>query len=246
MRLPAAAARRGTKVLGCENPRRVNPSRLLRELACVLALMPALGSAPAVAQPKAPAAPAPALYSSRAECEAAGRLSREQCGFAFTNARAEFEEKAPRYRARRDCVRVHSLCSAQIVGASGFNAAAQGAAIYVPSFRGVSIIAAKAGEDAPRVLPRIAAGASRFASRSTARIEDRMDGRVAVVPDSLARRGAGRGGADPQSSGPYVRRGDRDDTLKMKLEVKNPNDPNATGLFVDKDGVEWYRPARRR
>ena len=192
------------------------------------------------------AQPAP-VFVSRAACEQADQLSSEQCGFAFLNARAEFEEKAPRFRARHDCVRVHKTCSAQIVGQSGFNAAAQGAAIYIPSFQGVTLVTAKWGEAGMSVLPRIAAGSSRFKSRPIDRLDDKVDGRVAVVPDSQPRRGGWRGlGNDPQSSGPYVRRGDRDDTIKMKLEVKNPNDPNATGLFVDKDGVEWYRPTRRR
>lgn len=200
---------------------------------------------PSWAQADAPANPQPPGYASRAACEQADRLGSEQCGMAFSNARAEFEEKAPRFRARQDCIRAHKACSAQIVGSSGFNAAAQGAAIYVPSFQGITLVSAKGSSTGMSVLPRIAAGTTRFKPRAIDRLDDRVDGRVAVVPDSQARRGGGRGN-DPQSSGPYVRRGDRDDTIKTKLEVRNPNDPNATGLFIDKDGVEWYRPARRR
>ncbi len=192
---------------------------------------------------------APVSYASRAACEQAARLTTEQCGFAFLNARAEFEEKAPRFRGRGDCERAHRTCAAQIVGFSGFNDAAKGASIYVPRFQGVTLSESKGDGGAPKVLPQTSAAKSPFKPRRIDALDDKVDGRVAVVPDSRAGRGAGgagRGGHDPQSSGPYVRRGDRDDTIKLKLEVRNPNDPTATGLFVDKDGVEWYRPARRR
>jgi Protein of unknown function (DUF1190) len=186
-------------------------------------------------------------YPSRAACEQADRLTSEQCGFAFANARAEFEEKAPRYRGRQDCVKAHKACSAQLAGIGGgsgsFGGAGREAAIYVPRFEGVAI-AEKDGRPSG-VLPK-AGAASRFKPRPIDRADDRVDGRIAVVPDSSARRGRGHYGNDPQSSGPYVRRGDRDDTIKMDLPVRDPKDPNATGLFVDKDGVEWYRPARRR
>lgn len=181
-------------------------------------------------------------YDSRAACEQQGRLSSEQCGHAFGNGRAEFEEKAPRYRARHDCQRQHRQCSAQLVGGSGFSGLASSAAIFVPSFRGVTITLHGGKAE---VLPKLAAGSSRFRPRGIDAADTRIDGRVAVVPDSRSGRSR-RFGSDPQSSGPYVRRGDRDDTVRMKLEVKDPNDPTATGLFVDKNGVEWYRPARRR
>jgi hypothetical protein len=180
-------------------------------------------------------------YPSRAACEQAGRLSSEQCGFAFANARAEFEEKAPRYRGRADCVRAHKACSAQLVGIGGISTAGREAAIYVPRFEGVSITE-RSGQPAG-VLPRAGAAASRFKVRALDRADDRVDGRIAVVPDSSARRGRGN---DPQWSAPYVKRGDRDDTIRQDLPVRDPRDPNATGLFIDKDGVEWYRPARRR
>jgi hypothetical protein len=183
-------------------------------------------------------------YPSRAACEQADRLTSAQCGFAFANARAEFEEKAPRYRSRQDCQRSHKTCSAQLVGTGGLANAGRDAAIYVPRFEGVSIIE-KDGRLAG-ALPRTGGNASRFKPRAIDQPDEKVDGRIAVVPDSSARRGGGRYGNDPQSSGPYVRRGDRDDTIKMNLPVRDPRDPTATGLFVDRDGVEWYRPARRR
>jgi uncharacterized protein YgiB involved in biofilm formation len=206
-------------------------------------------SGAANAQSQVPAQATAITYASRAACEQADRLTTEQCGFAFLNARAEFEEKAPRFRGRGDCERAHKTCVAQIVGLSGFNDAAKGASIYVPRFQGVTLSAGKGDAGVLRVLPQTGAAKSPFRPRRIDALEDKVDGRVAVVPDSSVGRGARgtrSGGNDPQSSGPYVRRGDRDDTIRQKLEVRNPNDPSATGLFVDKDGVEWYRPARRR
>jgi hypothetical protein len=202
--------------------------RLLPVVALVLSALPACAQS--------------LTYASRAACEQGDRLTSEQCGFAFANARAEFEEKAPRFRGRQDCLRAHRTCSAQIVGSGGLASAGREAAIYVPRFEGVSVIE-KDGRMAG-VLPRVGGGSSRFKARAIDRADEKVDGRVAVVPDS-ARRG-GRYGNDPQSSGPYVRRGDRDDTIRMNLPVRDPRDPGATGLFVDRDGVEWYRPARRR
>ncbi|MGL4729642.1 MAG: DUF1190 domain-containing protein [Bosea sp. (in: a-proteobacteria)] len=193
----------------------------------------------------APASAQGIAYANRAACEQADKLTSEQCGFAFANARAEFEEKAPRYRGRADCVRAHKACSAQLAGIGGMAGAGREAAIYVPRFEGVSIT--ERNGQPSGVMPKAGAAASRFKARPLDRADDKVDGRIAVVPDSSARRSSGRRyGNDPQSSGPYVRRGERDDTIKMDLPVRDPRDPNATGLFVDKEGVEWYRPARRR
>ena len=42
-------------------------------------------------------------YVRRDECIEAGKLSAEQCEHAYRNARAEFEQKAPRYASRAAC-----------------------------------------------------------------------------------------------------------------------------------------------
>ncbi len=177
-------------------------------------------------------------YPSRAACEQADRLTSEQCGFAFANARAEFEEKAPRYRGRQDCVRAHKACSAQLVAVGGMGGAGREAAIYVPRFEGVSITERNGQPAACCRGPARRQAASRRA-RSTGRMTRSM---AASLSFRIQPRGAGGGrGNDPQWSPPYVKRGDRDDTIKMDLPVRDPRDPNATGLFIDKDGVEWYR-----
>lgn len=204
----------------------------------------ASGLWPAQAQTP-PVAGAEVTYPGVAECAAGGKLTGEQCGIAFRNARAEYDEKSPRYRAKRDCERVHKSCVVQLAGFAGFSGLSRTAQVYAPGFRGIRLTNAKDGT--LRVTPTLDAGASktRFSSREALSADDKVDGRVAVVPDSAARR-AGGGGGGGGEGGPYVRRGERDDTIKMPLKVLDPNKSGESGLFVDKDGVEWYRPARRR
>lgn len=169
-----------------------------------------------------------------AECATSGKLSGQQCGVAFRNARAEYEEKAPRYRSGADCRRRHAACVAQLAGSAdgkGLNRAAQ---VYVPAFRGMRIAPGKQGAIVQPLVEKD--GGARFEARAAFVPDERVEGRVAVVPDSSARR----------ASGPYLRRGDRDDTIRMNLRRVNPNETGEAGLFIDSDGVEWYRPARRR
>lgn len=176
----------------------------------------------------------PMTFRGLAECATSGKLAGPQCGVAFRNARAEYEEKAPRYRSGADCRRRHGACVAQLAGSAdgkGLNRAAQ---VYVPAFRGMRIAP---GKDGAIVLPMVEKqGGAKFEPRAAFAPDERVEGRVAVIPDSSARR----------SAGPYVRRGDRDDTIRMNLRRVNPNETGEAGLFVDSDGVEWYRPARRR
>lgn len=176
----------------------------------------------------------PVTFRGLAECATSGRIAGPQCGIAFRNARAEYEEKAPRYRSGADCRRRHGACVAQLAGSAdgkGLNRTAQ---VYVPAFRGMRIAP---GRDGATVLPLVEKlSGARFEARSAFAPDERVEGRVAVVPDSSARR----------ASGPYVRRGERDDTIRMDLRRVNPNETGEAGLFIDSDGVEWYRPARRR
>jgi hypothetical protein len=200
------------------------------------------GTLPVSAQTAA--AGAALSYRGIAECAEAGRLTAVQCSVAFRNARAEYDEKSPRYRARGDCERVHKTCVVQLAGFAGFSDVSRAAQVYAPGFRGVQLVTAKDGSLS--VTPRLEAGDGkiRFKARSALNDDDKVDGRVAVVPDSAARRSGG--GSAAITGAPYVRRGDRDDTIKTPLKVLDPNKSGESGLFVDKDGVEWYRPARRR
>ncbi len=179
--------------------------------------------------------PAEAMtFRGLAECATSGELPGQQCGVAFRNARAEYEEKAPRYRSGPDCRSRHGACVAQLAGSmsgQGMNRAAQ---VYVPAFRGMRIAPGRQGAVVVPVVERL--GGAKFEPRAAFVADERVEGRVAVIPDSSARRAAG----------PYVRRGDRDDTIRMNLRRVNPNETGEAGLFVDSDGVEWYRPARRR
>lgn len=176
----------------------------------------------------------PMTFRGLAECATSGRIPGQQCGVAFRNARAEYEEKAPRYRSGPDCRRRHGACVAQLAGSAGGQGLNRAAQVYVPTFRGMRIAS---GKDGAVVLPLVEKqGGARFEPRAAFAPDERVEGRVAVIPDSSARRAAG----------PYVRRGDRDDTIRMNLRRVNPNETGEAGLFVDSDGVEWYRPARRR
>lgn len=183
-----------------------------------------------------------AVYQRRDECIAGGLLSPEQCEFAYRNARAEFEQKAPRYASRTLCERSHKRCGAQIVSAGGWESFGRGGASYVPRFVGVRLT----GEGAARRAVPVVEGSGRvaFAGRPVTELQDKVAGRQGVVGLASAR-GGGRG-HDPQQSGPYQKRGDRDDTVRVPMEQKRIGSDVAPGLYVDPDGVEWYKPAHRR
>lgn len=205
----------------------------------VAALAPALSLA---APADLAAQGAGAVYERRDECIAAGLLSAEQCEFAYRNARAEFEQKAPRYASRGLCERAHKRCGAQVSTTGGWDALARGggAASYVPRFIGIRV----SGEGAASKALPIIEGSARvaFSPRQVAALDDKVAGRRGVIG---AARGGGRG-QDPQASGPYVRRGDRDDTVPVPMQQKRIGADVAPGLYVDPDGVEWYKPSRRR
>jgi hypothetical protein len=181
-----------------------------------------------------------AIYADRQECLQGGVLTAEQCGQAFLNARAEFEEKAPRYRQRAGCERAHGTCAAQISTSENPAARGLGAVTYVPAFRGVALKRDKQG--ALVILPEIAGGEARasFVPRSATQASTQVARPRPVIGDAPApSRGGSGGGARPAS-------GDRDDTIRMPLPKLNPADSNKPGLYVDEDGVEWYRPPPRR
>jgi hypothetical protein len=182
-----------------------------------------------------------AVYERRDECVEAGLLTAAQCEFAYRNARAEYEQKAPRYASRALCERNHKRCGAQIIATGGWDSLGKGgSATYVPRFTGIRITGEGAGR---RALPAVdGAGRIAFAGRPVSELQDKVAGRQAVIGLATAR---GRG-QDPQSSGPYIRRGDRDDTVRVPMEQKRIGADAAPGLYVDPDGVEWYKPARRR
>ena len=178
-------------------------------------------------------------YVRRDECIEAGKLSAEQCENAYRNARAEFEQKAPRYASRSACERAHKRCGAQISTTGGWDALARGRGgqSYVPRFVGIRVT----GEGASgKTLPIIEGSAKvTFAARQVAALDDKVAARRAVM-------GSGGGQHSQQASGPYIRRGDRDDTVRVPMQEKKIGSDVAPGLYVDPDGVEWYKPAHRR
>lgn len=186
------------------------------------------------------AQPPGALYVRRDECIEAGRLSAEQCEFAYRNAHAEFLQKAPRYASRAACERSHGRCGAQMIASGGWESFGKGGATYVPRFVGVRVT----GEGASaRALPVVEGRAAvAFAGRPVSELQDKVTGQRGVIGlVSNVGRGAHRHAG--QSSGAATRSGDRDDTVRvpMKEEPIGANVP--PGLYVNPDGVEWYKPA---
>ncbi len=181
-----------------------------------------------------------AVYERRDECIAGGILTAEQCEFAYRNARAEFEQKAPRYASRALCERSHKRCGAQMIATGGWESFGKGGATYVPRFTGVRVT----GEGAARrAFPVIEGGGHvAFAGRSVSELQDKVAGRQGTIGLAASR---GHGGNAPQSGAPYVKRGDRDDTVRVPMQEKPIGSNVAPGLYVDPDGVEWYKPARR-
>ena len=176
-------------------------------------------------------------YVRRDECIEAGKLSAEQCEHAYRNARAEFEQKAPRYASRSACERVHKRCGAQVSTTGGWDALARGGGgqSYVPRVVGIRVT----GEGAQgKAFPIIeGTGKVAFSARQVAALDDKVAARRVVM---------GGGGQHQQASGPYIRRGDRDDTVRVPMQEKKIGSDVAPGLYVDPDGVEWYKPAHRR
>jgi len=183
-----------------------------------------------------------ALYVRRDECIEAGKLTAEQCEFAYRNARAEFEQAAPRYGSRVACERNHKRCGAQMISAGGWESFGKGGASYVPRFIGVRVT----GEGAARRALPVVEGTAKvaFAGRSVTELQDRVAGRRGIIGQASS---AGRGaqGQAGQGSAPYIKRGDRDDTVRVPMEEKSIGSDVKPGLYVDPDGVEWYKPARR-
>jgi len=187
------------------------------------------------------------VYERRDECVEAGLLTREQCEFAYRNARAEFEQRAPRYASRALFERSHKRCGAQAVSTGGWDSFGRGGATYTPRFTGIRITGTGAARKALPVVE--GAGRIAFAARPISELQDRVAGRAAVV-GLAGTRGGGRESLNHQTgaagAAPYVKRGDRDDTVRVPMQQKSIGADVAPGLYVDPDGVEWYKPARRQ
>ncbi len=182
-----------------------------------------------------------ALYMRRDECIEAGKLTAEQCEFAYRNARAEFEQAAPRYGSRAACERNHKRCGAQMVSAGGWESFGKGGASYVPRFIGVRVT----GEGAARRALPVVEGTAKvaFAGRLVTELQDKVAGRRGIIGQASSV-GRGAHGHSGQGAAPYVKRGDRDDTVRVPMEEKTIGSDVKPGLYVDPDGVEWYKPAR--
>jgi hypothetical protein len=82
-----------------------------------------------------------------------------------------------------------------------------------------------------------------FAGRQVGALDDKVSGRRGTVGLVAVR---GNHGQELQhNTGPYMKRGDRDDTVRVPMETKRIGSDVPPGLYVDPDGVEWYKPTRR-
>lgn len=184
-----------------------------------------------------------AVYVRRDECVASGKLTAAQCEFAYRNARAEFLQKAPRYASRAACEARHKACAAQIVSAGGWESFGKGGASYVPRFVGVRLT----GEgSALRALP-VVEGATKiaFAVRSVSELQDKVDGKATVIGvASHASRSSRRHVIDTPETATSPA-GIHDDTERVPMKEESIGADVPPGLYVDPDGVEWYKPAHK-
>lgn len=204
----------------------------------IATLAPALS----LASPSDLAAQSPgATYIRRDECIEAGKLTAEQCEFAYRNARAEFLQKAPRYASRAACERAHKRCGAQMISAGGWESFGKGGATYVPRFIGVRVT----GEGAARRALPVVEGATviAFGGRPISELQDKVAGQRGVV-GLVSNVGRGAHRHTGQSSGTSAKSGDRDDTVRVPMKEESIGADVPPGLYVDPDGVEWYKPAR--
>lgn len=185
-----------------------------------------------------------AVYVRRDDCIAAARLTPAQCEFAYRNARAEFLQKAPRYASRSTCERGHKRCVAQLVSAGGWESFGKSAATYVPRFVGIRVT----GEgEARRALPVIE-GISRaaFLGRPVTELQEQVVGRANVVGVVSH---AGRSSRRHYTNTPdnvTSPAGSHDDTERVPMKEESIGADVPPGLYVDPDGVEWYKPAHKR
>lgn len=184
------------------------------------------------------------VYVRRDECVAAGRLTAEQCEFAYRNARAEFLQKAPRYASRAACERSHKRCAAQMVSAGGWETFGKGGATYVPRFLGVRVTGEGA---ASKALPVIEGKTQiAFGGRPVTELQERIAGQARVVGvASHAARSSRRHVKDTPETATRPA-GIHDDTERVPMKEESIGADVPPGLYVDPDGVEWYKPAHKR
>jgi hypothetical protein len=117
-------------------------------------------------------------YTTEQACGLGGKLNAEQCATATANARAEFEEKAPRFPSRDACERVFSAagCSLGFKGAEGW--AGKKSAIYFSPRQAGFRVLVSSPRDAT-VTPFALGPLIRFSPRSILRKDTRIDPRIA-------------------------------------------------------------------
>ncbi|HXY59936.1 MAG TPA: DUF1190 domain-containing protein [Methylocystis sp.] len=143
----------------------------------------------------------PGAYSfgSEQSCAASGKIPAERCAIAAANARAEFEEKAPRFEARQTCERAFAAgCSIGFKGADGW-AGKRSGVYFSPRQAGFRIIAASERE--MTVTPFVLGPPIRFSARSILTRNVGIDPRAARSARESWRAGAAAIGGAKGSEG---------------------------------------------
>ncbi len=131
------------------------------------------------------------VFGSEYSCRSAGKLSEQVCGDAAANARAEFDEKAPRFASRAECEKIFRQgCSVGISGAAGWQGKKSGV-YFQPRQTGFAVRVLS--EQSVTVTPLIYGDSVRFSPRSALSRNVRVDHKLGQVGNSWARQGDGPG-----------------------------------------------------
>jgi hypothetical protein len=131
-----------------------------------------------------------------------------------------------------------------MVSAGGWDSFGKGGASYVPRFVGVRVT----GEGSMRKALPVIEGVSKiaFAGRPVTELQERVAGQERIVGVvSHAARSSRRHIKDTPETATKPA-GIHDDTERVPMKEESIGADVPPGLYVDPDGVEWYKPVHRR
>jgi uncharacterized protein YgiB involved in biofilm formation len=180
-------------------------------------------------------------YGTEQACVASGRHAAEFCANAAANSRAEFDEKAPRFRSREACESEFPMsgCSIGFSGTDGW-AGKKSGIFFTPRLTGFRILET---ERDTIVVPYVAGRVIGFSPRTVRRRDTHIDARAGEqTRDAWRVRSAG-GAARPQATG------DSQPAVPGAVPPPVPFDPNfdcAAVLEAGSDPVGGCYPAPTR
>ncbi len=108
-----------------------------------------------------------AVFFDASACRTAKALSDRECQTAYVNAKAEFDEKAPRFVSRAECERYFRRCMIGDIASGGRQVT------FIPQMRGFSIALKRERQVVP--VADGAAAAGLFQSRPVGRADDSVN-----------------------------------------------------------------------